>query len=64
MRRNLFLTIAFALLAATSWGQEHTPANEAEARQMVSDVEPLNLRRCAPKEALKIGCQKFDSLFK
>lgn len=54
MRRNLFLTIAFALLAATSWGQEHTPANEAEARQMVSDVEPLNLRRCAPKEALKM----------
>ena len=53
-KRLLLLTLAFTFLAIGSWGQTHIPANEAEAKQMAADVDPLNLNKCAPSEALKM----------
>lgn len=54
MKKDLLLTLAFAFVVGTSWGQVHKPANEAEARQMAADAEPLNLNKCAPAEALQM----------
>lgn len=53
-KRLLLFTLAFTFLAIGSWGQTHIPANEAEAKQMAADVDPLNLNKCAPSEALKM----------